>query len=286
MINGGGLSGYSGMTMDQMQGLQSLLDDTTAGGTIKRPDGQSTGYSLAESESVEERERKMYGGVGSGDDQGEGGSSAGAGGGGTNNKLVANNNPGAIYVPASVTDRQTLPQPSGARKIVTGTVSQVGGAKKKPKGNDIWSTDEVAMESNIAPAPKAKVAPTPVSTTTAGMSPESTGTHPSMATVTNAVSVDRRTSPEHEILYKQTNTAEDVYLSMDFTRDGSTAMSCDQLAVKVQLPLLDKGVSDIELDVDRFLMTLRTRDYLLKATLPSRVCPRRARPRGMRPPRC
>jgi len=278
MINGSGLTGYSGMTMDQVQGLVGLLDESTASGTIQRPESQSTGYSLAETENPEVKK---------------------SGYGEANSKVVANSNPGAIFVPDSVKDRQTLPQPSQAKKIVTNTVSALPSqGRKKPKGNDIWTTEEVDMESHIAPAPKivqeiqsvlaqtAAAAPAETSKPKAEDDARESKTEASTAeqsktapatTPAASVSVDRRQSPEYEILYKQTNTAEDTYLSMDFTRDGSTAMSCDQLAVKVQLPLLDKGVADIELDVDTWLMTLRTRDYLLKAPLPEPCVPKKGK---------
>ena len=218
----------TGLTMEQVQGLADMLDSTNAQSkaAMNRPDTQTVGYSWSETptpDAVKEGVPK--------------------------HQVAVNSNPGAIYVPETVKDKQVLPVISKTKEGQKLLEAAAGGVRPKPKGNDIWSTEEI----DYAP-----------------VLPSTAATQISDSTTASRSAVDKRVAPEYEVLYKQVNTAEDVYLSMDFTRDGSTAMSCDGLAVRVKMPLLS-SVKDVELDVEPFVMILRTKDYHLRANLPEKV---------------
>ena len=86
--------------------------------------------------------------------------------------------------------------------------------------------------------------------------------------------VDRRVAPDYDLLFKEKVSAQDVYLGMDFARDGSSAM-CEGMIIKFMMPKTDKA-SDIELDVEKRAVLLRSRDYLVKVDLPHKVIEQKA----------
>lgn len=147
--------------------------------------------------------------------------------------------PGGVYVPPSLEKKnRDLPVPSetrAGRELATQTA-----ARPKPKGNAIWDDTEVD---------------------TFGAAPG------------EALMKDTRVTPEYDVLFKQSVSAEDVYLGVDFSRDGS-ASTAEEILVRFKLPLLESS-KDVELDVERYFIHLRTKDYTAKVSLPAKVVEKR-----------
>lgn len=163
--------------------------------------------------------------------------------------------PGGVHIPATVVDRTIgLPAPSLSKEAdAIRRADELAARPKKPKGNAIWAPEEVAkIGSRGAPA---KLQSSSLSSTAAR---ESNG----------------RIEPEHQVLYKQNLTAEDVYLGADFTRDGSSARS-DGVILKVKLPKATTA-KDFNLEVEAFAVVLSTPDYYLKAHMPVKVVEKQA----------
>jgi len=79
---------------------------------------------------------------------------------------------------------------------------------------------------------------------------------------------DGRPQPEYEIVFKQSVSAEDMFLGIDPLRNAGVACS-DALVLKVQLP--DTKLSEIDLDVRPTFVRVLAPSYRLKAYLPERV---------------
>ena len=80
---------------------------------------------------------------------------------------------------------------------------------------------------------------------------------------------DTRVRPDHEIMYAQSVGAEDVYLGMG-TVDPSSA-SCNVMVIKIKLP--EQHANDIDLDVQRQILSLQSAKYRLATYLPHPVDP-------------
>ncbi|CAL1684744.1 unnamed protein product [Lasius platythorax] len=94
--------------------------------------------------------------------------------------------------------------------------------------------------------------------------------HPSEALDTrNAQDYDPRQVPEYEMKFKQTVTAEDVYLGMGF-KTPSTA-SCEWLSVLVKLP--QETREKVELSVESEAIDVRSPRYRLHLPTPHPVDP-------------
>jgi hypothetical protein len=219
------------LSPDQINNLHNMLDPENgpAKMAFQRPETQTVGYSLSEAPSA---------------------GAAAAGGGTTVENNVGNMGcgpaatPGGIYVPPSVGQNNPhLPVVSGSRAAKA--KAEADAKKSKPKGNDIWADDEVD-----------------------GTYGSALGGHVG-ATAAAKATADTRETPDYDILYQQSQSAEDTYLGADFTKDGSAAMA-EGLVVKVKLPKLD-NVKELELDVEAFHMRLRTRAYNLRVDLPAKV---------------
>lgn len=211
-------------TTAEVETLTSMLDKNFG---FKRPDSQSVGYSLAESDGARAA---------------------------TDSRGEQSSAPGGVHIPASVVDRTIgLPAPSMSKEAeLIRRAEDISLQTKKPKGNAIWAPEEIA---HVGP----RGAPAKVQTPSSSIS-RSNG--------------DGRIEPEHQVLYKQNLTAEDVYLGADFTRDGSSARS-DGVVVKVTLPKATTA-KDFTLDVEPYAMILSTSDYFLKAHMPVRVIEKKA----------
>lgn len=223
--------------VDTIKEFARMLDPTVgqANAAMRRPETQSVGYSLAETVDTKLRVGET------GDEAKPGDASASGASGGPSH-------PGGIYVPpqpGAATAHLPTPSQSKAGKEAARARAEAGGAAggPKPKGNAIWDSSEIA-----ASAQSATGAPV----------------------VRAGAVVDPRETPTFEVLYKQRSGAEDVYLGVDFERDGSVAMTCDELLVRVHLPKLQTS-ADLELDVSPLVLKLRTKDYVLAANLPEKV---------------
>lgn len=177
---------------------------------------------------------------------------------GATDPAVPKQTPGGVHIPATVVNRTIgLPAPSQSREAKAIEAAHQSLARgPKAKGNDIWAAEEIASISTrgneaktVAPSAGAK---------SAAMSQHSGG----------------KVEPEHEVLYKQVMSAEDVYLGVDFSRDGSSGLS-DGVVVKVKLPKAESAKL-FNLDVQPFVMILETPDYYLKAHLPAKVVEKKA----------
>lgn len=79
---------------------------------------------------------------------------------------------------------------------------------------------------------------------------------------------DGRATADYELIYKQRVSPQDMFLGIDPTRSPGTA-SCEDLVIRIQLPET-KG-SDLDLDVKRTKLTLRTPKHKLRVHLPKSV---------------
>lgn len=212
----------------EVESLVSMLDKNHG---FKRPSSQTVGYSNeeppAEADGIASSDKKLP-------------------------------TPGsAVYMPSTVIDKTIgLPVPSQTKEGKEIQAKSASVVRPKPKGNDIWSTDEIP--------------------TTAGsmMSAIPTDTSSVSAGGQRGASNGGREAPEYTILYKENLGAEDVYLGVDFTKTGCSAL-CEGLVVKVVMPKTS-SVKDITIDVESYMMTLTTPDYLLKASLPIKCVEKKA----------
>jgi hypothetical protein len=199
----------------EVESLVSLLDQNRG---FKRPETQTTGYSNSLSEQEISAEEK---------------SSA----------------VGGIPIPATVVNKTIgLPVPSNTKegKAITEKLNEL--ERPRPKGNSIWTPDEMSkLTPSGAPAKTAE---------------SKTGLK------------EARQQPEYDVLYKQTMSAEDVYLGVDLTRDGSS-LSCDGIVARIKLPRVEKP-DTIRLTVEPYFLILETDEYYLKASVPQKVVENKA----------
>ncbi|CAH8505098.1 unnamed protein product, partial [Heterobilharzia americana] len=78
---------------------------------------------------------------------------------------------------------------------------------------------------------------------------------------------DPRPQPKYEILYRQSVSAEDVFLQLG--NKNPTTACCEYMVIKVKLP--DTRLSDINLDVKETFLDLRAPKYKLGLYLPNPV---------------
>lgn len=235
-----------GISADQISNLAAMLDpelqkrkEAGEGAIPDRPSTQLCGYSL--SEAVDKSKNSHHNKItyGSGDDADE-----------KKKPTGAPQNPGFVSLPPKMAHQQEaqqagLPIPSNteqgkelARKIAAEAMDGgVGGRKKKPQGNSIWDVDEVDPSFG-AGAGEREIAPS-------------------------------RITPEYHITFKHNVSAEDRFLGMDFTKDGS-ANTADGVVIKIELPK-QQSAKDIDLDVKEMELSLLSPLYSLKVPLPMKV---------------
>ena len=166
----------------------------------------------------------------------------------------ANSKPSAsISLPSTVVDKTIgLPVPSQTREGIELRAAQNAEySRPKPKGNAIWCQDEIPSTSGGTAAPVEKA-----------------------TTLSGGGNNGGKINPEYDVMYKQFMGTEDVYLGVDFTKTGSSAM-CEGLVVKIQLPKV-ASVADIALDVEPYLLILTSKEYALRAPLPIKVLAKKA----------
>ncbi|XP_020294661.1 protein PIH1D3 [Pseudomyrmex gracilis] len=94
--------------------------------------------------------------------------------------------------------------------------------------------------------------------------------HPAEATdISSVQDYDSRNVPEYEMKFKQSVTAEDIYLGMGF-KTSSTA-SCEWLSVLVKLP--EETREKVELSVESEAIDVRSPRYRLHLPTPHTVDP-------------
>lgn len=79
---------------------------------------------------------------------------------------------------------------------------------------------------------------------------------------------DGRATADYELVYKQRVSPQDMFLGIDPTRNPGTA-SCEDLVLRIQLP--ETQGSELDLDVKRTKLTLRTPKHKLRVHLPKPV---------------
>lgn len=79
---------------------------------------------------------------------------------------------------------------------------------------------------------------------------------------------DGRNTASYELIYKQRVSPQDMFLGIDPTRNPGTA-SCEDLLIRIQLP--ETKASDLDLEVKRTRLTLRTPKHKLRIHLPKPV---------------
>jgi hypothetical protein len=243
------------ISADQISNLAAMLDpelqkrrEAGEGAIADRSATQLCGYSLSEAvDKSKNNNNKIT--FGSGEDEGD--TIIGEDGQEKKAKPTgAPQNPGFISLPPKLAHQQEaqqegLPVPSNthegrelAKKIAS--ESEAGSLlakKKKPQGNAIWDADEVDPSFGAGAGEK-EIAPS-------------------------------RQAPEYSIMYKHNVSAEDRFLGMDFTRDGS-ANTADGIVLKIELPK-QSSAKDIDLDVKEMELSLLSPLYALRAPLPMKV---------------
>eukprot|EP00388_Colpodella_angusta_P011781 GDKJ01030038.1.p1 GENE.GDKJ01030038.1~~GDKJ01030038.1.p1 ORF type:complete len:184 (+),score=21.40 GDKJ01030038.1:45-596(+) len=130
----------------------------------------------------------------------------------------------------------------------------------KPKGDDIWADEEVtdlAVAPSAAITASSRIAPIPTKESLSGKYHHAAG----------ASEAQGRAEPHYEVLLRQQVGTEDIYLGVDFERDGSAAAS-ENVVIKVKLPLVSSAKM-IALDVKPFSMRLETpNEYFVNIPLP------------------
>ncbi|KAG8457458.1 hypothetical protein KFE25_003762 [Diacronema lutheri] len=79
---------------------------------------------------------------------------------------------------------------------------------------------------------------------------------------------DGRAAAAYELVYKQRVSPQDMFLGIDPTRNPGTA-SCEDLVVRIQLP--GAKASELDLEVQRTRLTLRTPRHKVRIHLPKAV---------------
>lgn len=161
----------------------------------------------------------------------------------------APSNPGLISLPPKLAHQQEaaqsgLPVPSQTeqgkelqKKLLLENELNGQQKKKKPQGNAIWDVDEVDPSFGAGAGEK-EIAP-------------------------------KKITPDYQISYKHNVSAEDRFLGMDFTKDGS-ANTADGVVVKIEMPK-QNSAKDIDLDVKEMELSLQSPIYSLKVPLPMKV---------------
>lgn len=230
-----------GINPDQIANLANMLDpelqkrkEAGESAMTNRPSTQLCGYSLSEakdpSKQASTKIMKFGDGETASDDQ--------------QKPTGAPRNPGFVSLPPKLAHQQEaqqsgLPVPSQtnegrqAAKILQDQQQK----KKKPAGNAIWDEDEVDPSFGAGAGEK-EIAPS-------------------------------RQIPDYNITFKHNVSAEDRFLGMDFTKDGS-ANTADGVMVKIELPK-QNSAQDIDLDVKEEELSLLSPLYRLKVSLPMKV---------------
>jgi hypothetical protein len=79
---------------------------------------------------------------------------------------------------------------------------------------------------------------------------------------------DGRSTADYDLLYKQRVSPQDMFLGIDPTRNPGTAC-CEDLLIRIRLP--GTKASELDLDVKRTRLTLRTPKQKLRLHLPKPV---------------
>lgn len=221
----------------EVESLTALMDKNFG---FRRPDTQRVGFS-GEVDDVPSAEGHSVGLEGD-----------------ASSELPKAARPGGVHIPATVVNRTLgLPAPSLSKEAKAMELAKQSMERgPKAKGNDIWAAEEVA---NISE--RGNVAKVAKPTAAAGAS-------------SSGAAAGGKVEPEHEVLYKQIMSAEDVYLGVDFSKDGSSGLS-DGVVVKVKLPKAESA-KHFNLEVQPFVMILETPDYYLRAHLPTKVVEKKA----------
>ena len=235
------MASYPGLNLgyDGLNGLAEMLDPNIAHARA-RPESQRTGFSN-EAES-------------------RGGDAA--------NGTTTEGGPGGISMPSTAVDVHIgLPEPSQTQHTKEKeALLKRSKLRKFPVGEDIWHMDEVTQV--LAPAAEAAIRGG-----SSGIS--SSAQVPTRGDKTKLEAAGRQ-APEYDVLYQEKIGAEDVYLGVDFEKDGSTASS-EGVLVKVQLPKL-RSSKGIQLDVTAYSLKLQTpTEYFVNIPLPMKVIENRAR---------
>lgn len=222
---------------DGLRGLADMLDPNMAHARA-RPESQRTGFS-----------NEAASGGGAAEDRGGEG-------------------PGNIPVPSTAVDIHIgLPEPSQTQSTKDKEAARKRAQQRKfPDGEDIWHMDEVTQV--LAPAAEAAIRGTRGGGAVAAPVP----TRGDKAKLEAA----GREAPEYDVLYQERVGAEDIYLGVDFEKDGSAA-SAEGVVVKVQLPKL-RSSKGIQLDVSSYTLKLQTAsEYFVNIPLPLKVVENRAK---------
>eukprot|EP00796_Vickermania_ingenoplastis_P012777 gene12777-8715_t len=224
------------MLPSDIEHLSKMLDKNSG---FKRPEGQVTGFSL---EAPKEEQQ-----------HGEEGSSAAPV---SDNKLAA---VPAVALPPTVVDQQLhLPAPSLSKKAALARHKGVAEASMhlRPRGNELWSQEEL-KRMMVSKVPVHLIA-------AAATGPAVSRCHSNAAAEAQVGKQMNREEPVYTVLQQEKRTAEDVYLGVDFTRDGAGA---DGVVVKIEMPKLTQ-VSDLSIYVEAFQLYVASPDYYLNAALP------------------
>lgn len=197
-----------------------------------RPSTQLCGYSLSEAKDPSKQRNSTV-------------AKFGAGGDGKDDKPTgAPITPGFVSLPPKLAHQQEaaqaglpIPSQTSEGKAFAARIQQQETQRKKPAGNAIWDEDEVDPSFGAGAGEK-EIAPS-------------------------------RQVPDYQITFKHNVSAEDRFLGMDFTRDGS-ANTADGVIVRIEMPK-QNSAKDIDLDVKEEEMSLLSPLYRLKVPLPLRV---------------
>jgi hypothetical protein len=153
--------------------------------------------------------------------------------------------PGLVALPArmahEVEARQAgLPVPSqtkeGREAAAAAAAARAATAKPKPTVNDIWAPDEI---------------------------------DPSFGAGAGVREAPKRATPEYTVTFQHRVGAQDQYLGLDYTRDGSAA-NADGVSVKIAMPL-QQSARDVDLHVKALELALQSPLYALRVALPMKV---------------
>lgn len=228
-----------GINPDQIESLANMLDpelqkrkEAGESAMPERPSTQLCGYSLSEAKDPKKKSTivSRYGEGGDGQDE---------------KPTGAPMNPGFVSLPPKLAHQQEaaqagLPIPSQTqegKQFAERVLQEQQQKRKKPVGNAIWDEDEVDPSFGAGAGEK-EIAPS-------------------------------REIPDYNITFKHNVSAEDRFLGMDFTRDGS-ANTADGVVIKIEMPK-QTSAKDIDLDVKEDELSLLSPLYRLKARLPMKV---------------
>ena len=166
------------------------------------------------------------------------------------------NSKGGVLIPSTVIDVQLgLPVPSCSKEAKNRREEEGHKKLPTPKGNDIWAAEEVTEVTANERLKRAKI--------------------PSK--FDHGAAKDPRCEPVYEVRYKESVGAEDIFLGVDFTKDGSASM-CAAIVVYIQLPLVNSAKEVDVLEVEPYCVVFETRNhYKARIVLPDKVVEKKAK---------